>query len=139
MNDENDLQKMYAAQRKVDESLAPTFDDMAVTSTTAGKTTPSKLAHSSMPLPVPSVVLAAIMLIVIIGIASSIFSLNQDVADVSLEPQADFQQIDNICDTLGCQNQTIGYPNGNPHRHRLTNHGLAYRNRFVITICNTRI
>ena len=99
MNEDNDLRRMFEAQRKVDERLAPLFDDIEAKSHAARDFTPVASDRESVSLPV-RIALSAIALSMVIGLVSWINTPRPDEPNVSSASQADLQKLNQVCDSL---------------------------------------
>jgi len=99
VNEDNDLKRMFEAQRKVDEGLAPAFDDIEAKLHPASnfRSAASDRKFGSLPVPVA---LSAIGLTVVIGLAIWNNTPRPDEPDVSSASQADLQKLNRICDLL---------------------------------------
>jgi len=94
--DDNDLKRMFEAQRMVDEGLAPSFGDVDAKSHTARDLTPADFGRKSVSLPV-LVALAATSLSVVIVLANW---LNIPRPDGSTASPTDLQELNQVCDSL---------------------------------------
>jgi len=99
VNEDNDLKRMFEAQRKVDERLTPSFDDIEAKSRAARDFTPAASDRKSVSWPV-TVALSAIALSLVVGLASWINTSRPDEPDVSSASHADLQKLNQVCDSL---------------------------------------
>ena len=99
MNEDDDLKRMFEAQRKVDEGLTPSFGDIEAKLHAARDLTPAASDRKSVSLPV-RIALSAIAVSVVIGLASWINTPRPDERDVSSASQADLQKLNQVCDSL---------------------------------------
>jgi hypothetical protein len=95
VNEDNELKRMFKAQRKVDERLAPSFADIQAKSQAARDCTAGPAGRQSR-----SVVVVAAMTLTVVGLVSWINTPRPDEPDVSSASQADLQKLNQVCDSL---------------------------------------
>lgn len=102
MSEDSDLKRMFDAQRKIDEGLAPAFDEIHAKSLASRDASPVKSARKSPSLAI-AMVSTAIVLLIVIGFFSwrNIRNIPQpDEPHVASPPQTDLQKLSHACDSL---------------------------------------
>ncbi len=99
MSNDSDLKRMFDDQRKVDEGLAPSFDDIHAASVASHNNSPGSIVHQSLSL---SFVVAGsvIGLSVVIAILAWTYTPQPDVSYLPARTQTDLRKLHQTCDAL---------------------------------------
>ena len=97
MSDDSELKRMFSAQRKIDEKLVPSFDEIHAKSSASGDTLPAPPVDTLFPMAiaVPAIALAAFIIIL-----TCVSLSEQHQQQVPSTAVTDTHRMNQVCDSL---------------------------------------
>ena len=99
MNDDDLLRRMFEAQRKLDEELAPSFEDVEAKTPAVRQIAPAAADGQSTSL-LARVALSAVALVLVVGLTSWIRAPRPEGPTLTSASSADMQRLNQTCDSL---------------------------------------